>query len=212
MKIIKSILDRPYLVLLIAALIALIFPTSYFVYSMVIIFVIFATSAIYTIVQKKWLRLILSVFGFLGFFMVWLGIIFFKGFSDELKPQIQIGDSKFYSNEIANSTNLNISNKFKLLSKLDTIVYMGLENEYDAECLYTGSTSSILELEKNISSQKEFSKIEELENYPTKVITMNNFNLKDIKSVYKKESEGSFKIYIAFDKNNSKFYYSAFYY
>ena len=195
-----------------ASLIALIIPTNYFFYSLIIIFLIFTVSSIYTIVQKKWLRLFFSVLGFAGFFIIWMSILFIYGFYEAVSPKLEMGDAKFYSKEIANSSNLHISNDLKLVSKLDSIVFVGIENEYDAECLYTGPKSSILELEKNIISQKEFTKVNQIENYPTKVLTVNNFNLKDLKSVYKKESEGSYEIYVAFDKMYSKFYYSAFYY
>ena len=56
MKIIKTILDRPYLVILITAIIALVFPDIYILYSLGLIFVLFAISIVYTITQKKWLR------------------------------------------------------------------------------------------------------------------------------------------------------------
>ena len=212
MKIIKTILDRPYLVVLIAAIIALVFPDSYILYLVGLIFVLFAISIVYTIIQKKWLRLTLSILGYFLFIVLWMGFIFFKGMSDDLKPQIEIGDSKFYSKEILKSTNLKVPNDLKIISKLDTIVYMGLENEYDAECLYAGSKKIIIELENNIISNKDFRKVNELEKYPTKVLNRDNLKLNEIKSVYKKESEGSYIIYIAVDKSYSKLYYSAFYY
>jgi energy-coupling factor transporter transmembrane protein EcfT len=215
MKVIKSILDRPFLVILIAALILilvpLIFPIQYFFYSFIIIVLIFTISLIYTIVQKKWLRLFFSVLGFVGFFII-LSIIFIYGFYDAISTKYEIGDSKFYSNEIAYSSNLHISRDLKLVSKLDSIFYVGLEREYDAECLYTGPKRSIQELERNIISQKEFTKVKQIENYPTQVLTKTNFNLKDLNSVYKKESDGHYIIYVAFDKMYSKFYYSAVYY
>ena len=100
MKFIKTILDRPYLVILITAIIALVFPDIYILYSLGLIFVLFAISIVYTITQKKWLRLTLSILGYFVFFVLWTGFVLFKGVSDDLKPQIEIGDSKFYSNEI----------------------------------------------------------------------------------------------------------------
>jgi len=212
MKIIKTILDRPYLVILIAAIITLISPNKYFLYSIGIISVVFSISIIYSIVQKKWLRLVLSFFSYFVFFILCIVFVFFKGYSDDIKPQIEIANSKFYANEILKSANLKIPNVLKIISKLDTIVYIGFENEYDAECLYAGSKKLIIELENNIISNKDFRKVNELEKYPTKVLNRDNFNLNEIKSVYKKESEGRFIIYIAVDKSYSKLYYSAFYY
>jgi hypothetical protein len=215
MKIIKTILDRPYLVILITAIIALISPDKYILYSIGLVCVIFTISIVYTIIQKKWLRLTLSILGNFFFIILWIGFSLFNGFMDEfnddLRPQIEISNSKFYSNEILKSTNLKISNDLKIVSKLDTIVYMGLKPEYDAECLYVGPTKLIRGIENNINSNKEFCKVSQLEKYPTKVLTQDNFYLNELKSVYKKETGGSI-IYIAFNKSNSKIYYSAFYY
>jgi energy-coupling factor transporter transmembrane protein EcfT len=212
MKIIKTILDKPYLVILIAAIITLVSPNKYFLYSIGIISVVFSISIIYSIVQKKWLRLVLSCLSYIVFFILWMVFVFFKGYSDDVKPQIEISDSKFYANEILKSTNLKLPNGIKIIAKLDTIVYTGIENEYDAECLYVGTEKIMIELENSIISRKDFIKVSELEKYPTRVLTQNNFNLNELKSVYKKESEGSFIIFIAFDKSYSKFYYSALYY
>jgi energy-coupling factor transporter transmembrane protein EcfT len=211
MKIIRAILDRPLIVMLITTIIALIYSDGNR-YALGIICAIFIISIIYTVFQKKWLRLVLSVLGYILFFIFWFIMILFKGFSDELKPEIETGDSNFYSKEISKSLNLKVPEDLKIISKIDTIVYMGMENEYNAECLYTGSKKIILELENNILAKKEFIKINELDAYPTKVLTQDNFNLNELKSVYKKESEGSYIIYIAFNKNYTKFYYSAFYY
>jgi energy-coupling factor transporter transmembrane protein EcfT len=212
MKIIKTILDRPYLVIFIAFIIALVIPDSYSFYSLAMVCLIFITSIIYTIIEKKWLRLFLSFLGFFAFLLAWMSFIFLKGFNDELTPIVKIGDEKFYSNEILKSSDLRIPNGLKIISKLDSIIYVGIENEYDAECIYTGPSKLITELENDIISNKDFSKVDQLENYPTRVISQYNFNLKELKSVYKKESEGSFIIYFAFDKSNAKVYYSANYY
>jgi energy-coupling factor transporter transmembrane protein EcfT len=212
MKIIKSILDRPYILVLIAFVISLVTPDRFSFYSVVMICVIFFISIIYTIVKKKWLRLFLSIIGFFVFLAVWMIFLLLKGLSEELTPIVKIGDEKFYSNEIAKSSNLRIPNGLKIISKLDSIIYVGIENEYDAECIYSGPSKLITELENDIISNKDFSKVDQLENYPTSVTSQGNFNLKELKSVYKKVSEGSFIIYFAFDKSNSKVYYSASYY
>jgi hypothetical protein len=86
MKIIKTILDRPYLLILIAAIITLVSPNKYFLYSIGIISVIFSISIIYSIVQKKWLRLALSFLSYIVFFILWIVFVFFKGYSDDIKP------------------------------------------------------------------------------------------------------------------------------
>ena len=212
MKIIKSIFDRPYLVILIAFLISIMPLKEYLFYSIISIVIIFGISIIYTIIQKKWLRLFFSILGYFAFFVSWAVILFFKGFSEELKPLKEIGDSKFYSQEILKTTKLRMTDELKIISKIDTIVYVGIEDEYDASCLYEGPKKSIKELESAIISDKEFSQVDRLDNYPTNVINKQNFRLDDIKSIYRKESEGRFIVYVAFNKSRTKFYYDASYY
>lgn len=212
MEVIKSILNKPYLVVLLAAFIAIVTPNRYSFYALAVIFIILTVSIIYTIIQKKWLRLFLSFLGFFVFFIAWIRFIFITGFSNDLKPEIEIGDDEFYKNEIEKSSNLKILPELKIISKLDTIKYIGMGGDYDAECLYTGPSKLITKLEKEVISQKEFNKVKEIEDTQTTNLKENNFNLKELKSVYKKESEGVCNIYIGFDKNNSKFYYSAYYY
>lgn len=212
MKALITILERPYLVVLIATLIAFLSLQIDVFYCLVLTGVIFTTSIIYTISQKKWSRLTSSILGYFAFLVLWIGFILFKGFYDELKPEVEIGDSDFYLNEILTSSNIKIPKDLKIISKLDTITYIGIEDEYDAECLYTGPSRLIIKLENNIISNKEFSKAKELVQYPTEVLNSDNFNLNDLKSVYIKDVEGRSVIYIAFNKDNSKLYYSAFYY
>ena len=208
MKILKFIFDRPYLVILIAFLIAFIRPGEYafiLLWSILIIFLIFIASIVNVIIQKKWQQLILSFCLTIFFVFTFIIINFFIELNEVFSPRIEIGDVKFYSKEIENSTGLKISKELNILSKIDTIVYIGFEREYDAECLYTGSSKIISELEKQIISKKEFSKVGQIS-------IDQKIKFKDIKSIYTKESDGRYKIYIAFNKNNTKFYYNAFYY
>jgi len=208
MKILKYIFDRPYLVILIAFLIAFIRPGEYafiLLWSILIIFLIFIASIVNVIIQKKWQQLILSFCMTIFFVFTFIIINFFIELNEVFSPRIEIGDVKFYSKEIENSTGLKISKELNILSKIDTIVYVGFEREYDAECLYTGSSKIISELEKQIISKKEFSKVGQIS-------IDQKIKFKDIKSIYTKESDGRYKIYVAFNKNNTKFYYNAFYY
>jgi energy-coupling factor transporter transmembrane protein EcfT len=211
MRIIKIILDKPYLVLLITTLIVVLIPIKYFLYSLMAICLIFTISLIYTIFQKKWLRLTLSILTYLCFFIVWFFYGFFKDISNEIKPISEVGNVHFYKNEIKKSSDIIIPKGLKIMSKLDTIIYKGIENEYDAECLYKGPENEILEIEQTLINNKDFIKTHQLEKYPTSVLNQHNFNLRELKSVYVKELEG-IKIFIAFNKENTKFYYSAFYY
>jgi energy-coupling factor transporter transmembrane protein EcfT len=215
MKFVKKILDTPYLVMLITFIIALISPSKIFPYTLGFICVFFFISLIYIAIQKKWLRTIFSLIGYFFVFVFIILVMIFKEllFSDELyKPEIQIGDSKFYTNEILNSSNLKMPKELKIISKLDTIVFMGFENEYNAECIYYGPKKIISQLENNIILNKDFRKVNKLESYPTKVLNEDKFNINELKSVFKKESEGRYIINIAFNKSCTKLYYSAYYY
>jgi energy-coupling factor transporter transmembrane protein EcfT len=208
MKIIKSILDRPYLLILVAFLITIMPLREYVFYSIIFIVIIFGISILYTIIQKKWLRLFFSILCYFAFFISWAVIIFFRGFSEEFKPVKEIGDSKFYSQEILKTTQLGIADELKIISKLDTIVYVGIEDEYDAECLYEGPSKLIKVLESAIISDKEFSKVDKLDNYPSKVVNQQNFRLTDIKAIYRKESQGRYIVHVAFNKSRTKLYYT----
>lgn len=212
MKVIKSILNKPYLVILFAILIAFLTPDKYGFYSFALIGIIFTISIVFSIIQKKWLRLFLSILGYLFFFIAWIALVIAEGFSNDLKPRVEIGDEKFYKNEIENSSNIKILPGLKMVSKLDTIKYIGMGGDYDAECLYTGPSKLISKLEEEVVSQKEFIKIIKKEDFPTINLNEYDLNLTELKSVYKKEVEGYCNIYIGFDNNNSKIYYSAIYY
>ena len=208
MKILKYIFDRPYLIILNAFLIAFIKPGGYDVYIfwlILIIILIFVASIVNVIIQKKWQHLILSFFLTIFFLFTFSIIKFFIVLNEVFSPRIEIGDAKYYSKEIEKSTGLKISKELKILSKLDTINYEGFEREYIAECLYAGSSKTIGELEKQIISKKEFSKVGQ-------ILISQNEKFIDVKSIYRKELDGSYTIYVAFNKNNTELLYRAIYY
>ena len=73
----------------------------------------------------------------------------------------------------------------------------------------------ILELPVGASDaliKKQFKKLKELDDFPTKVITKKNFNVSEFKSIYRKEEIGRYNIVLAFNKNHTRFYYKALYY
>ena len=208
MKILKSIFERPYLITIIAFLIAVIEPGRYVLYSAWLIFTIFTifiASIIYAIIQKKWQRLILSFVSVLLLGITFGVNMFLDNLNTIFSPSKEIGDIKFYSKEIENSTGLKISKELKILSKTDTIVYKGFEREYHAECLYAGSSKIISELEKQIISKKEFIKVGQ-------TLISQNEKFSELKSIYRKGLDGSYSIYFVFNKNNTQFIYKAFYY
>jgi len=208
MKILKYIFDRPYLVILIAFLITFIRSGEYatiVLWSIIIIILTFIASIVNVIIQKKWQQLILSFFLTIFFVFAFSIINVFIGLNEVLLPKILIGDAKFYSKEIENSTGIKISKELKILSKIDTIIYEGFEREYHVECHYAGSSKIISNLEEQIISKKEFSKVGE-------ILISQNEEYRDVKSIYRKGLVGSYSIYIAFNKNNTELLYRAIYY
>lgn len=212
MTLLKKFLDRPYLSALLSLALALLMPFEQLNKTFILISSISLFTLIYTAVQKKWMKLLLYFFVFFGVFLIWIVVIFVKGEEGVTGSNVVIGDTGFYKDEIYENAQIKIIPTLKFLSKVDTIMYFGIEGEYDAECLYTGSKESISKLHEEISSNKEFRRISKLENYPTKIISKDNFNINELGSVYKKESVGRCIICIAFDMGYSKFYYAAKHY
>jgi energy-coupling factor transporter transmembrane protein EcfT len=197
------------MVIILASLIAILVPEEFVYYSVFMVCLAFIISIIIKIVKREWAKTFLSSMAFLFFFVIWA---FFGLMAYLSSPRITIADHEFYSNEISKTVGLIVPKELKLVSKLDTIVFMGMEGEYDAECLYSGPEKIILDLEQKIRRREGFVKVNELGNYPTSVIKTNNFSVNDIKSIYKKEDFGRYIIHVAVDKNSSKLYYSAMHY
>lgn len=191
-------------------------PINYIFYSFTTILFIYIIYFIKNIINKKWIDFVLNFIGFIFIVVIFIiRLLYFNlesSFSSILNKNTEIGNFQFYRNEVFKRTNIEIEPNLKIISKIDTIYFSGFEKEYNAECLYSGSIKSIIEIENIIKSQEEFIKIDSLDEYPTSVIKEENFKANEIKSVYKKEMEGSYIIWIAFNKANSKFYYYGYYY
>jgi hypothetical protein len=209
MKILKYIFESPYLIILIAIILMVISPNEINLFVALIMFLTYISSIIYIITQRKWRKLIISLIG--PFFIVAIIFYFFYEFANGLKPRSELGDSKFYTEEILRTSNLKIPKEFKFVSKIDTIVYIGMGGDFDSECLYTGSKISIKKLESQILSQKEFKKTEPILD-PSEILTEKNFKKNNLKSVYMKDVENSYTVYIAFDKYHSKIYFKSIHY
>jgi len=210
MKIIKYALGNPFIVLLVSLIVLAIIPNQHALYAFALVFSLFFISLIYMLIQKKWLKLILSFFGYIAFFILF---VVFMAMSESMKPQISIGDKDFYKNEISNTLNLKIPSQLKLVAKTDTIYFIGPGGgDYNAECLYEGSKKSIAQLERKISGQKSFVKIDKLEAYPTEVLNNKNFDLLELETVYRLEEDGRYIIHVAFNRSRTKFYYKASHY
>lgn len=209
MKILKSIFGNPIWIILLVTIIAFAIPRQFILGKSIAICSLMGISLLVLIFNRQWLRLFL---GFLGYCIFLVGSIFFSMFDSMAEPNYEIGDRKFYDDEIHGATKVYVPKQLEIIAKIDTIVFMGIEGEYNAECLYSGNSSAIIKLEKQILLKKEFKKLKELDDFPTKVITKKNFNVNEFKSIYRKEEIGRYNIVLAFNKNHTRFYYKALYY
>ena len=118
-----------------------------------------------------------------------------------MKPENLVGNREFYVSEIFKSSGIEIPEELILVAKLDPIVLIGVESEYNAECIFEGSSKIIKELERKIKKNTNFIKVDKLDNYPTELINPDNFSVKSIKSIYKGKLLDDV-IYISFDKTS----------
>ena len=161
--------------------------------------------------QKKWIKLILSTLVYIVFFCV---IVFIFSIWLIFDPEInsEIGDAVFYKQEIKSRTGFDVPNNFTLTAKIDTIHYMGMEGEYDAECLYSAPNNSIRSFEKKIKSNPNFKELEISEAFDSTSIRLNykELDFKSFSKCYVYEEDGRFTITIIFKKD--AIFYDAFYY
>jgi energy-coupling factor transporter transmembrane protein EcfT len=200
LKSIEFIFVRPLLVILISLFAAGFINDN--TYAGIIICVLLLISLILIYGENKRLKFGLAI----GLYslLLFLACIYVLLFT----PKKEIANQEFYSNEIIRTTGLNISSDLKLISKVDTITYVGAEGEYDAECLYEGSKKAISKLRATIISDKSFSKVIDLEEFQPKVLTAGNVNRKDLSPVFRKEEDGFYVVYVAFNITNTKIYFS----
>lgn len=220
MNLLKNILARPVLVILI-----LILFWSSFIYfnlnsnenlskfSAIGSLLILLISLLLIGFEKKWIKLIFSSLVYLIFFAVivlFLGLMMMTNYSPEIDSEV--GDTEFYKKEIKKRTGIEVPQDFKLIAKIDTIRYMGMEGEYDAECLYYAPSNSIINFEKKVKSNSKFKKFEITEalNSISNRFNFKNLDLKSFSKCYVYEEEGRFTITIAFKKD--AIFYDAFYY
>jgi hypothetical protein len=209
MKILKSFFGNPIWIILLVTIIAFAISSQFMMEKSIAICSLMGISLLVLMFNRQWLRLIL---GFWGYCIFLVSSVFFSMFDSLTEPNYEIGDRKFYREEINKTSKVQIPDKLNLIAKIDTIFYGGMEGEYDAECLYSGNSKAIIKLEKHISSQKDFIKVEDLDEFPTKVITKNNFKLSDFNSIFRKENDGHYVVHIAFNRNHTRFYYKSWYY
>jgi hypothetical protein len=166
MNVLKNILSKPLLVIIFLIL----FWSSFIYFNLNAIENFSRFSAIGSLLillfslvligfQKKWIKLIVSSLLYIAFFCV-TGIILAMWSISDPELNSEIGDAVFYKKEIKYRTGVDVPQDFKLSAQIDTIHYMGMEGEYDAECLYYAPNSSISNFEKKIKSNSKFKKLE----------------------------------------------------
>lgn len=185
------------------------FFSSYSILIILFICLLLSSSILLALFQGKWR---LAFYSFLLQIGIFFGCYILAGFFWLLCPGRDIGNADFYSNEIYNQTNLTIPKELTLISKIDTIGYGGIEHEYEAECLYQGPKHVIEAFEDSLKVQPGISNNEGPIDLSKSVINLSQFKKKDIGSSYSMSKEGSYNIDIAFNKQKTKMYYSAFYY
>jgi hypothetical protein len=161
--------------------------------------------------QKKWIKLILSSLVYFVFFWV-IVLVFSISLIFDPNNNSEIGDAVFYKKEIKNRTGVDVPNNFSLTAKIDTIRYIGIEGEYDAECLYLAPKNSISSFEKKIKSNPNFNELEISEAFDSTSVRLNykELDFKSFSKWYVYEEDGRFTITIAFKKD--AIFYDAFYY
>jgi len=218
MKIVKNILEKPLLVILI-----LILFWSLFIYfnlnslenisrlSVIGSLLILLFSLVLIGFQKKWIKLIVSSLLYIVLFSVFAFFFLLWTISDP-ETNFEIGDSAFYKEEIKFRTGVDVPQDFKLSAQIDTIHYMGMEGEYDAECLYYAPSNSISNFEKKINSNPNFKKLEISEAFDSTSVRLNykELDFKSFSKWYVYQEDGRFTITIAFKKD--AIFYDAFYY
>ena len=220
MNLLKNILTRPILVILILIL----FWSSFIFFNLnssenfsrvsaIVSLLILLISLLFIGFQKKWVKLILSSLLYLisfAFIVLFLGLMMMTNYSPEIDSEV--GDTEFYKKEIKKRTGIEVPQDFKLIAKIDTIRYMGMEGEYDAECLYYAPSNSITNFEKKIKSNSKFKKLEITEalNSGSDRLNFKDLDFKSFSKWYVYDENGSFTIKIAIKKD--AIYYDAFYY
>jgi hypothetical protein len=216
MNVLKNILSKPLLVIIFLILFwsSLIYfnaSENFIKISIIASLIIILVSLGLIGFQKKWIKLIVSTLFYIAFFCV-IVFIFSIWLIFDPENNSEIGDAVFYKKEIKYRTGVDVPQDFKLSAQIDTIHYMGMEGEYDAECLYYAPNSSISNFEKKIKSNSKFKKLEITEALDSNSVRLNykDLDLKSFSKCYVYDEVGRFTIKIAFKKD--AIFYDAFYY
>ena len=216
MNVLKNILSKPLLVIIFLILFwsSLIYfnaSENFIKISIIASLIIILVSLGLIGFQKKWIKLIVSTLLYIAFFCV-IVFIFSIWLIFDPENNSEIGDAVFYKKEIKYRTGVDVPQDFKLSAQIDTIHYMGMEGEYDAECLYYAPNSSISNFEKKIKSNSKFKKLEITEALDSNSVRLNykDLDLKSFSKCYVYDEVGRFTIKIALKKD--AIFYDAFYY
>lgn len=167
------------------------------------------TSFLVIAFQKKWIKILYTFILYSISFILIISFFILSSVFD--KDNYSLGDKDFYLTEVKGTTGL-ILNNLKIINKIDTIRYIGMEGEYDAECLFIGERGQIIEFENQIKRNIKFDKIKNVNIKSGFDTRLNIRDLRDYKflSWYEYEDDGRFEVQIAFGDNT--IYYKAIHY
>ncbi len=124
--------------------------------------------------------------------------------------RIDIGNDKYYRNEISDRSDLNLPENLTLIAKIDTVHHMGPGgSDYSAGCIYQGSKSSISELQRSISRNKKFKIVKENIEIPESFSfeSKSSKNRMEFTTVYISGIKNCCSVEIAFDKTGTRIYF-----
>lgn len=172
---------------------------------------LFIFSLIIILKAEGWLKFILKA---IMYSIVSLVIFIFLVIAEFVKPNYTITDEQFYRNEIFYTTKIDLSNTLSIEEKIDTIKYFGIEEEYDAECIFRGPKKEISLLKKEIEKSHNYIKEKEAidldKMFDISLPQKSTLNFQNKMNWYRLEKEGSYRVYIAFN-GNKMFYHSIHY-
>jgi energy-coupling factor transporter transmembrane protein EcfT len=169
------------------------------------------------IYKTNWIKVSLYVF-ITGIIFIINWIVFQIYFGAAI-DNYDIGNDNWYKDEIKTMTKLDLTDETKIIYRIDTIRYRGIEGEYTAECLIVGPSTKLKEYAKILINDSTFSKTTESgknyssnqnDNYGT--INKSKFDKETIITSFTKHVEGRYYLSIAFNQKYTKMIYNASYY
>lgn len=210
-KKIIGLFASPFFIFAIVILQTLLLPWNY---KIIAISATFLFSVISIIYFKKWGTLFFSVLAYIGFY-IFLFFVYISQSIVEESLRIDIGNDKYYRNEIADQSDLNLPENLTLVAKIDTVHHIGPGgSDYSAGCIYQGSKISISKLQRSISRNKKFKFVKENIEIPKSFSfeSKSSKNRMKFTAAYISEIQNKNTVEIAFDKTGTKMYFYEHFY